>query len=436
MIGGRWSGGHRLGAIAALGTSVVVTASASVVGSAAASRPLSRAATTITAEQVVFKGGRAVGLEPYSATHRTGLEVRFITPPRGFDPRTQGLAYLHALGLKTPMKTPAERAFWARTIDHWKSTVVPTLSVRSGSRDVSSRPSGAKGISRLYGTPTPPGGGGTNPPQNLWDGWMDDACPGNSPGQLCTFTTQYNTISADFNVPTVYANTNNDCADPARSGEGLFIWTGLGGDNDITYADGTMGAALIQDGLTYSDSENAWNPFFEVLGEKEYDPITFNTYNDANGSSEHWKIEAGDDVNSFTEYLYNSSQDAYEAWFWMEDLTTGQFEIIQLIGSSGTGGGEYYTGNIASYYDGSTAEAMVESYQPYESTNINFSDVWVSGEFGEQSLYNEPAAVPVDEGVTGGYAWYLSYLTPTDSSDPSEGGSFTVTGASSTECNS
>lgn len=403
------------------------------------SRPLAVTQDGITTEHVVFKAGH-FSLAPHWQSVDRGWTIEYITPPKSFNAKLDGLGVLRTMGLPMPMKTPAQRAFWQHLVDHWTTTLTPHFVFS----DKPLTPVGSRFVSSSRGHLKSHGETCSNAP---WTGYLaqadSDANEISAPDpQQCipaiyTASTYYNLATGDLTVPNVTKVCFNN--------GGVGAWSGLGGYNEFQDASGDDGYALIQSGILYDDYGggtgfgSGWDPFFEVIntfadGPGGGPPVAFSAVypNDA------WNIKSGDELDTFTEYTSSANPADDAAWFWLSNVNSGQFELIKLVGSSGTvptatGGASdsEYPGPISAYYDGSSSETMVEPNAEFLTSNdFEWTSVAdeVTGNDSTQWLTQAQDPVRVQYGISEGWIQSMSSLSP------HYGSSYSVSGGPTGTC--
>ena len=234
-------------------------------------------------------------------TFANGVTMTSFVPPAGFSPLTASASQLAEYGFPP-------RPEHSSGLSNWNSAMSHATDPYVGTYDFSSQPLSVTDINQT----THSGGN--------YSGFDGTGSPG-----------RYDGTQADFSIPTV-TNTLL-CTTPYFS-----MWTGLGGINS---------ASLLQSGMIYNLGQvsnpnvSDWTGFYELLDSANPNNPPQNIVV-KDGKS--WHVNTADTMFSQTTY---SSAAGGTVNFYLEDESTGQFAPAMMTG-------------VSAYYDGTTADAIVE----------------------------------------------------------------------------
>jgi hypothetical protein len=228
-------------------------------------------------------------------------QLTFPIPPAGFNPFRATVAELAQYGLPPQPTNLKARAQWTRLLAALGHVKAPNPSVRAALPNALIRST----------KPPKPGLAYNEVDSDNWAGYVSDQ------GQ----STYYTNVQATWTQPSTSATS---CSNANH-----VTWVGIGGYNGSTQ--------LLQDG---TDQNN--QPWFEYLGPSGSVPSQIFPNNIT--------INSGDTVLAGTAYTPN------QAWFLLQDQTTGQSTEAGLSSAS-------------SFYDGSSVEFIDERNAPCQSCN-------------------------------------------------------------------
>ena len=267
------------------------------------------------------------GSNSYTYDLSNGITISEITPPNGFNPLVATDQELEQYGFPARPTSADALSTWTNVMRHWKNAPAPSL-------DFTGPSSGTAG----HATSTSSSASPSQYAAGQWAGWYD----------YSPYPGFYYAVQSYITVPNVGAACN------AQQGTEPGIWVGLGGYNS---------GNLLQSGvaaLAFPNEPTVWQPFWEAISTTRGNPpIQFRNVNGL------LSIHPLDEV--WTQTAGTSNPNSYD-FFFFEDLSTGQSASYTLSGTSGYG-------NPAQYYDGTTAEWMMEfptglaPFSSYEFTN-------------------------------------------------------------------
>jgi hypothetical protein len=345
----------------------------------------------VVTQYVTYVSGH-YGLSDALGPHETGWKIKYLAPPKGFEPRRDGMKLLREMGFPMPMGTAGERLSWHRMISQWKSTLVPHFTLGVPGLPLPSRTSEmARGAKRPLGS---------DPYADCsWTGYVAEApgysgptyqdCTEDNHPQNSSGSSYFDAAGANLDVPKV--DGSHTCSSSSNAPV-VGAWTGLGGYNTFKDSAGNYGEALIQSGVmwnNYSVACDVWAPFFEVRSSFADAPYS-GCSNGANPPvpftaemTQGFPISNGDEIVSTTSYTANANPDDDAAWFYMDDETTGQIQTIELVGTTTPSPADQYpqcayAGPISDFYDGSSSDTIVEPTGGTFSTTGEFDWTYVT----------------------------------------------------------
>lgn len=288
------------------------------------------------------------GSVTYTYGLSNGISINETTPPPGFSPLTASDQELSRYGFPVRPSSPADLADWTNVMGSWRNSPPPLLTF-------------TEGLSAQ--TAQPQAGGGNTPGADYgagqWAGWYDySAYPG-----------YYYAVQSHITVPNIGAACTNAGTEPG-------IWAGLGGTTDFNGSTSLLQAGVAA--LAFPNEPTVWQPFWEAISSTSSNPPI--QFRNANGLL---SINPLDQV--WTQVGGTSNPNSY-VFFFFEDLRTGQSASFSLTGTSGYG-------NPAQYYDGRTAEWMMEfptGLAPFSSYEFTQAGAGIAGTSGWTSIVNSP----------------------------------------------